>query len=98
VEEAARRELEWWIVHRERARFGRQRLVQTLAELQASVYGMPVDRFQKHAEARADAMLFRDGRAASGGVSDDDWTRIHSRLDESWTSLWQAVQYEAHDP
>ena len=92
VKEAARRELEWWIVHRERARYGKERLVQTLADLQAAVYGMPADRFRKHAEARAEAMLIRDDRAAAGGVSDGDWARIHSLLDESWTSLWQAVQ------
>lgn len=91
VKEAARLELEWWIVHRERARHGAGDLAAALARLQACLYAMPPERFQEHARTRAEAMLMRDDRASNGGVSDADWARIHALLDRSWISLWQTV-------
>jgi hypothetical protein len=91
VREAARRELEWWIIHRERARYGNA-LIRSLADLQQCLYQLPPEKFQEHADARAEAMIIRDDRAAQGGVSEEDWSRIGALLDRSWRSLWQAVQ------
>jgi hypothetical protein len=92
VHEAARRELEWWIVHRERDRYGKAALIRSLASLQECLYQLPAERFQGHAAARAEAMLIRDTGAAEGGVTEADWLRIAGLLDQSWTVLWQAVQ------
>lgn len=92
VHEAARRELEWWIVHRERARYGNQALVRSLAELQACLYQLPAGRFEEHAVTRAEAMTIRDDRAAQGGVYEPDWSQIGKLLEQSWGSLWRAVQ------
>jgi hypothetical protein len=83
--EAARRELEWWIAHRER----RQDLVKTLSEIQAAIYGPPDDRFTVHAQLRAQAMLYRDQRGES--ITDQDWHRIENWLRQSWASLHTAV-------
>jgi hypothetical protein len=85
VERAARLELEWWIIHRERDRYGQPALEKALAELQASIYGMPPGAFAFHARRRAEAMLLRDRENAA------DWPQIRAWLDESWASLHQAV-------
>jgi hypothetical protein len=91
VPEAARLELEWWIIHRQRDHYPREALVQSLADLQACLYHLPPEVFHEHAQARAEAMLIRDDRAAHGGVSEADWSRIAGLLDQSWTSLWNAL-------
>jgi hypothetical protein len=91
ADRAARRELEWWIVHRQRERYGREALVAALAELQAAIYNEPAALFQEHAAARADAMLLRDGAASRGGVGDRDWAHIHQLLIKSWSSLRQSL-------
>ena len=90
---AARLELDWWIVHRERAARDPGDLERALATLQAEIYGDPAARFEDHARARAEAMLLRDARAGAGAVSEADWTRIGELLDTSWTSLRVAVAH-----
>jgi hypothetical protein len=89
---AAALELEWWIIHRERAQHPSADLVDGLAALQAEIYQRPAASFTIHAQARAEAMLIRDARAESGGVSEADWRRIGELLDRSWVSLEQAVR------
>ncbi len=89
--EAARLELAWWIVHRERARHAPGDLIRALAELQAQIYGLPPERFADHARTRAEAMLLRDIRAETGGVSEADWSEIGGLLDHSWTALKMAT-------
>ncbi len=91
VERAARLELEWWIVHRQRARHEPGDLARALAELPAEVYRMPVDRFTEHAQLRAEAMTLRDKEAGAGGLSQEDWRKIEELLRASWQSLWNAV-------
>jgi len=88
VNKVAALELEWWIIHRERARYGRQELDRSLAELQGAIYQQPSARFAEHAHARAEAMLLRDQRAAeAGSPSPQDWNKIRGLLDISWVSL-----------
>jgi hypothetical protein len=70
--------LEWWIAHRERG----QDLVKTLSKLQAAIYCPPDDRFTTHAQLRAQAMLYRDERAAS--MTDQDWGHFENWLRHSW--------------
>lgn len=91
---AARLELAWWIVHRERAQRANAvparhdvALEDALAALQALIYKIPAQRLREHARARSDAMLFRDARAASGGVDVAGWHEIERLLDRSWTSI-----------
>lgn len=91
IEKVARLELEWWIIHRERKRYGRAALDRALAELPAALYQMPVERFTEHARLRAEAMLIRDDKAEAGGVSEADWRQIDDLLHQSWQSLAQAV-------
>jgi len=92
VETAARLELEWWIVHRERASQAPRALEQRLAALQAAIFGRPESLFVEHARLRAAAMLLRDAAQDKGGVSEQDWRTIGDLLDASWVSLQQAVR------
>ncbi len=92
VDRAARLELEWWIIHRQRAQHAPNDLEKALAELQAEIYHVPVDRLMEHGRLRAEAMTIRDTKAENGGVTEADWTRINELLKESWRSLAKAVK------
>jgi hypothetical protein len=91
VDRAAKLELEWWIVHRQRARHQPGDLDRALAELPAEVYRVPVENMMEHARLRGEAMTIRDQRAEAGGVSEADWKKIEELLRASWQSLWKAV-------
>jgi len=91
VDDVARRELEWWIVHRERTRHQPGDLERALADLQAGIYQQPEAAFAEHAKARAEAMALCDAGNAAGFVSEGDWRRIGILLDRSWSSLRASV-------
>lgn len=91
VAHAARLEVEWWIVHRERKRMAPTELPRALAALQAELYGLGEEEFLDHARLRAEAMTIRDDRAEAGGVTEADWLRIGDLLRESWKSLHRVV-------
>jgi len=91
VNQAARLELEWWIIHRERDKYTRQDLDRSLAELQAAIYKMPAEKFAEHGQLRAEAMLIRDDKWAAGGVSESDWAHIYELLQQSWRGLWNEI-------
>lgn len=92
VDRVARLELEWWIIHRERVHHPPGDLEKALAELQAEIYRVPVDRLIEHGRLRAEAMTIRDTKAEGGGVKEEDWTRINELLRQSWQSLAKAVK------
>src|SRR5229473_6094448 len=92
VDRVARLELEWWIIHRQRAQHAPGDLEKALAELQAEIYRVPLDRMMEHGRLRAEAMTIRDNKAEAGGVSEEDWARINELLKESWRSLAKAVR------
>jgi hypothetical protein len=91
VDRAARLELEWWIIHRERKSHAPGDLARSLAELPAEIYQMPADRFMEHGRLRAEAMTIRDDKADAGGVTEADWAKIDELLHASWRSLYDAV-------
>ena len=90
-ERAAKLELEWWIVHRERKQHAPGDLERALADLEAELFRVPAERLSEHARLRAEAMEIRDTRAEQGGVNEDDWKRIDELLHQSWRSLHAAV-------
>ena len=92
VDRVSRLELEWWIIHRQRAQHAEGDLARSLAELQAGIYNLPAQKFAEHGRLRADAMTIRDTKAESGRVSEADWNRIAELLRGSWRSLAQAVK------
>lgn len=89
---AARLELEWWIIHRERASHPLQDLEVALADLQVEIYQVPRERLMEHGRLRAAAMAIRDTKAEAGGVTEADWRRIDELLHQSWQSLALAVK------
>jgi hypothetical protein len=91
VDRAARLELEWWIIHRERASHAPGDLDRALADLPAELYGVPAERLMEHARLRAEAMTIRDTKADQGGVTEADWAKIDELLHASWQSLYKAV-------
>lgn len=91
VERAARLELEWWIVHRQRNLYKEGDLARALAELAAEIYQMPVENFIEHGRLRAEAMEIRDRQAEAGGVTEEDWQKIDELIHQSWRSLHEAV-------
>ncbi len=91
VNRAAQLELEWWVIHRERASHPPVDLDQVLADLPAEVYSVPVEHLMEHARLRAEAMITRDTKAEAGGLTEEDWARIEELLISSWQSLWKAV-------
>jgi hypothetical protein len=92
VDRVARLELEWWIIHRERAEHAPGDLDRALAELQSAIYGLPVEKLLEHGRLRAEAMTIRDSKAEAGGVTESDWSRIEQLLQASWQSLKTAVK------
>jgi hypothetical protein len=91
VGRAARLELEWWIVHRERREHAAGDLERALADLQAELFRVPAASLAEHARLRAEAMEIRDTKAEQGGVTEEDWRRIDELLHASWRSLHAAV-------
>jgi len=92
VDRAARLELDWWIIHRQRGQHAPGDLAKALAELQAEIYHVPVDRVLEHGRLRAEAMTIRDTQAEKGGVTEADWMRINELLKESWRALAKTVK------
>ena len=92
VDRAARLELEWWIIHRQRGQHPPGDLEKALADLQAEIYHVPVERLMEHGRLRAEAMTIRDTKAEGAGVTEADWARISELLGESWRSLAKAVK------
>ena len=92
VQRAAKLELEWWIVHREREHRADGDLARALAVAAAELYQVPADKLMEYGRFRADAMKIRDTKAAAGEVTEADWQHIESDLQISWQSLWKAIQ------
>ena len=93
VDRVARLELQWWIVHRERWKRPPDELPRALAELQAAIYGVPIDRVMEHGRLRAEAMTIRDTKAENGAaMTEEDWSKISELLRQSWHSLAGAVK------
>jgi hypothetical protein len=91
AERAARLELEWWIIHRQRESHQEEDLARSLANLAAEIYQVPAERLMEHGRLRAEAMRIRDNQAEAGGVTEADWQKIDELLRASWRSLKIAV-------
>ncbi len=91
LRKAAKLELEWWIVHRERKKHQEGDLARALAETASAVYNQPGQDFMEHGVLRAEAMNIRDNKAEQGGVTEEDWQKIDDLLHRSWRSLYDAV-------
>jgi len=91
VERAAKTELEWWIVHRDRKKYQEGDLANALAEAASAIYNVPKEKFLEYGKFRAEAMKIRDDKAEQGGVTEEDWQKIDELLHNSWRSLHKNV-------
>lgn len=91
IEQAAKLELEWWIVHRQRKEYAPGSLSRALADGAAVIYGVSPDRLKEYGDLRAEAMEIRDNKAEAGGVTEEDWQKIDDLLHRSWRSLYETV-------
>ena len=91
VDRAAKLELEWWMVHRQRQQYAQGDLARALADGAAVIYGVRAESLQEYGDLRAEAMDIRDNQAEAGGVTEDDWQKIDELLHRSWASLHEAV-------
>ncbi len=92
VEQEAKLELEWWIVHRQRDQHAPGDLELALAEAAAALYRVPAEKLMEYGRLRTEAMNIRDHKAVSGGVTEEDWKRIEELLQGSWRALQEAVR------
>lgn len=91
VQQEAKLELEWWIVHRQRDQHAPDDLERALAEAAAELYRVPAEKLMEYGRLRTEAMNIRDAKAVSGGVTEEDWKRIEELLQGSWRALWAGV-------
>ena len=92
IKNAAKLELEWWIVHRQRERYGKAALDTACANAAAAIYLVSPDSTLEHGRLRADAMVIRDVRAAAGGVREEEWAQIDQLLQGCYRSLRRVIQ------
>jgi hypothetical protein len=89
VKTVAKNELEWWIVRREPKRFTTKDWERLIAVVAADIYHVPAERLAEYARLRVEAMVLRDARGQS--ITEEDWAAITSLLEQSWSSLAEAV-------
>ena len=87
---AARNELEWWIIRRERDQHPPAEWAALQAQIAADLYRIPVASCQKYGDLRTQAMLYRDTRNTT--MTEADWKQVEQLLRQSWQSLSQAVR------
>jgi hypothetical protein len=92
VPNAAKLELEWWIVHRQRENYGKAALDTACARAAAAIYLVSPDSTFEHGRLRSDAMVIRDTQAAAGGVREEDWAQIDGLLQACYSSLRRVVK------
>jgi len=93
VEQAARLEVNWWVVHRQN--FGKadsQPLVEALIALYTATFRQPRERVYEAALRRAEAMRYSDQWVNESKASDSPLlAQVEAELLKSYTALRQAV-------
>ncbi len=87
VEAAARTELDWWQARREAVRPEDYGL--TIARVSTLLYGVDGEDVRNSGVLRAEAMAYRDARAAD--VREADWNAIQDRLVAAYRLLKRAI-------
>ena len=82
---AARLELNWWIIRRDRQQHPPAEWEQYLAAGSEAVYHIPAEKFNEYAHLRVTAMLLRDSKGSS--ITENDWQQIDSLLQKAWASF-----------
>lgn len=89
VDNAARLELEWWIIRRSREQHPPAEWEQYLAATAEAMYHVPAEKFSEYAHLRTEAMLLRDAKGEA--ITEQDWQEIHELLRRAWFSFERAL-------
>jgi hypothetical protein len=89
VEQAARLEVNWWVVHRKYfAQADNQPLVEALVDLYAATFQLPRERVREAAFRRAEAMRYSDRWVNESKASDSPLlAQVEAELFKSYTAL-----------
>lgn len=87
VEQAAKQELEWWIIRRYRKEHPPGEWAKLQAQVAAEIYGVAPAQCEKYGALRTEAMLYRDNLGQE--IEKKDWVKIEKMLVEAWQSLNQ---------
>jgi len=90
VQKAARNELEWWIIRRDRDQHPPAEWAALQAQIAADLYRVPVASCREYGTLRTEAMLYRDNRNTT--MTPADWQHVEQLLQKSWQSLSRAVR------
>ena len=90
VKQAAKDELEWWIIRREPAQHTTDEWSRYIASVASTIYHTAPDSLAEYARLRVEAMAFRDQRGDS--ITEADWAKIRGTLERSWSQLAAAVR------
>ncbi len=90
IDSAARTELEWWIIRRDREKHTPAEWENWLAATASVMYYLPEESFKEYANLRVKAMLLRDEKGAS--ITEGDWQTINEILLEAWQSFAHALK------
>lgn len=88
VQTAARLELEWWQLRREKAtpvQYG-----EVVAQVSEAIYGVKNDALRQSGQLRAEMMEFRDEHRDTG-LEEGDWMHIKAGLTQAYTLLKSGV-------
>lgn len=85
ADSAAKSELEWWIIRKNREQHPPAEWENWLATTAAIMYHLPANSFREYAHLRVQAMLLRDAKGET--VTDEDWQNINQLLLKAWQSF-----------
>ncbi len=88
--QAARDELEWWIIRREPAQHATADWERYVAAVASNIYHRPPEVVAEYARLRVEAMVVRDQRGEE--ITEADWAGIRSTLVAGWRALAAAVR------
>jgi hypothetical protein len=87
--QTARKELAWWVAHRERR--PANELAAAVSGAAAELYGVKGEALTRYGELRAAAMQLRDEGAAKSRLSEEEWQKIALILTAAYQALHEAV-------
>lgn len=86
-ETVARAELAWWVARRVPEQSDPANVGRLMAQVNASIYGVPAERVSRASALRAEAAALRDRGGANA-----DWSAVSTLLHASYRQLYRAVQ------
>lgn len=85
VPEAARDELEWWVIRRERDQHTPAEWAALQTRIVASIYHVPAAQCADYGRLRTEAMLLRDQKGNT--ITEADWQQVEQLLVQAWQAL-----------